>query len=1188
MKQFAFFCLWVLLCVPNLFAQVQKTNPTEGLHSAEPQWFLIQNATVHVSGDRYIEACNVLIHGEKIIAVGTDVTAPNGTKVVNAEGKHVYPGFVDAYLPVAIESEVSPSNRYWNEQIVSHRSLAQTNAISGVRVADYRKAGFTAALIAPNSGIVSGRSAIFQMSESATNESIVKADVAMHMQLTTRFGFGRSPGGPTSPMGAYALARQAIYDAQWYRDSWQVATTNPSAPRPETNISLENLQSTLKGELPVVINASNEIFSLRAKRFANEFGLRLIIVGSGNEYRRLDEIAALQTPMIVPLDFPETPSLKTANEVLDASLEDLMHWDHAPENPARLQAAGVEFAFTSDGITNKADFLKQLRAAVKRGLPAENAINSLTSVPAKIFGVDHLMGTISRGKLANLVIADGDLFDDKTKIVETWVGGVRDPYDLAPVRSLDGLWKVSSPQEEEAFFVKLTSKPKLAIKISKKRPTAKSEKTKPNTDETKANEDESDPESDEATDSTSTSDKQVADDLFEEDLMGSSNDDDDYLAFFNHQGHNHPYMFLRSGVMRSEYSEYIDEPADTKGGREGDKGDNADLKNAAFADSQLSGQFDATLVGGEGQAVLSVQFDSNETGSGIAVLPDGSILQLTLSRVPPAAADADEETADEETTEEETTEEETKSTEDADQASESESADQEKDKNAEAVSESESANPQDDASSNEESKTKPAKNEQASFPVNYPFGDFGRTELPPAPTECLIKNVTIWTCGDAGKIENGSVLIGDGKIKAVFAADAELPEVELTVDGTGMHLTPGMIDCHSHMATDSGVNEVGQAITAEVRIGDFIDCDDITIYRQLAGGLTAANILHGSANPIGGQNQVIKLRWGANDANMKFAEAPAGIKFALGENVKQSNRREASSRYPQTRMGVEQLLRDTFQAGVEYAAQHAKWKQERQGLPPRIDLELETIAEIIRGERWIHCHSYRQDEVLALIRVLDDFGITIGSFQHILEGYKVADAIARHGGTASSFSDWWAYKFEVIDAIPYNGAIMHDAGIVVSFNSDDGELARHMNHEAAKAVRYGGVSEIEALKFVTLNPAIQLRIDQYVGSIELGKHADLVLWSGHPLSVTSRCEQTWIDGRKYFDRAEFAALASEQMQQKSALVQKALSSGRATAASGGRRRVDESLFWPRFDEYCHGHNHEQEHGGAEQESHLNN
>jgi N-acetylglucosamine-6-phosphate deacetylase len=454
----------------------------------------------------------------------------------------------------------------------------------------------------------------------------------------------------------------------------------------------------------------------------------------------------------------------------------------------------------------------------------------------------------------------------------------------------------------------------------------------------------------------------------------------------------------------------------------------------------------------------------------------------------------------------------------------------------------------------------------------------------------LFKNGTIWTSGPEGTIEGGSVLIVDGLVKAV-GRDIAAPEGAIVVDLAGRHLSPGIIDCHSHIATDGGVNESGQAITAEVRIGDFIDTTDVNIYRQLGGGVTTSNILHGSANPIGGQNQVIKLRWGALPEEAKFAEAPQGIKFALGENVKQSNWGERfTTRYPQSRMGVEQIMRDEFNAAREYRRRAEAYRRQPAGLPPRVDLELEAVAEILEGRRLIHCHSYRQDEILALLRTCEEFGVRIGTLQHILEGYKVADAIARHGAGGSSFSDWWAYKFEVIDAIPYNGALMHNAGVIVSFNSDDAELARRLNLEAAKAVKYGRVAPVEALKFVTLNPAKQLRIDQWVGSLEPGKHADLAIWSGSPLSVYSHCEQTWIDGRKYFDRETDAAARKRADEMRAALVQKILASG-DDPAGPGESRAARRVQWAREDLFCghhdhdHGHSHDHHHEHHEHHEH---
>ncbi len=415
----------------------------------------------------------------------------------------------------------------------------------------------------------------------------------------------------------------------------------------------------------------------------------------------------------------------------------------------------------------------------------------------------------------------------------------------------------------------------------------------------------------------------------------------------------------------------------------------------------------------------------------------------------------------------------------------------------------------------DDEKKDPARgvaDDMASF--GYPFGAYAVTEAP-EEREVLITNATIWTSADAGVIENGQIHIKGGKIVAVGSvgdrAFSGLASRIERIDARGKHVTPGLIDAHSHTGIAGGVNEGTHSITAEVRIEDVIDADDINFYRQMAGGLTAANQLHGSANPIGGQNSVVKLRWGAaHPDDLKIEGAMPGIKFALGENVKQSNWESDRSRYPQTRMGVETFIRDMFHRANDYTA------AKERGEVVRPDLQLETLAEILAGERLVHCHSYRQDEIFMLCQVADDFDFQIGTFQHVLEGYKVAEAIKANAIGASSFSDWWAYKMEVVDAIPENGAIMHEVGVNVSFNSDNDELARRMNLEAAKAVKYGGVEPSEALKFVTINPAIQLGVGEITGSLEAGKDADLVIWSGDPLSTFSKCESTWIDGREYF------------------------------------------------------------------------
>ena len=403
-------------------------------------------------------------------------------------------------------------------------------------------------------------------------------------------------------------------------------------------------------------------------------------------------------------------------------------------------------------------------------------------------------------------------------------------------------------------------------------------------------------------------------------------------------------------------------------------------------------------------------------------------------------------------------------------------------------------------------------------PVTFPNKAYGNKEVP-KQQNLIIRNTTVWTNEKEGILKNMDVAISNGLI-ALIGKNLDNNNSSLEIDGTNKHLTAGIIDEHSHIAASS-INESGHNSSAEVAIEDVVNPNDISIYRTLSGGVTTIQILHGSANPIGGQSAIIKLKWGETAENMLMKGAAKFIKFALGENVKQSNW-SSYSRFPQSRMGVEQVYVDFFQRAKEYGKKWESYntlsKRQKAKTPkPRYDIEMEVVWEILRGERHISCHSYVQSEINMLMKVAESFGIKINTFTHILEGYKVATKMAKHGAGGSSFSDWWAYKYEVIDAIPYNGPILSEAGVTVAYNSDNAEMIRRLNQEAAKAVKYGGLSEEEAWKYVTLNPAKLLRIDDKVGSIAIGKHADLALWSHNPLSIYAVAEKTIIEGAIFYD-----------------------------------------------------------------------
>lgn len=411
----------------------------------------------------------------------------------------------------------------------------------------------------------------------------------------------------------------------------------------------------------------------------------------------------------------------------------------------------------------------------------------------------------------------------------------------------------------------------------------------------------------------------------------------------------------------------------------------------------------------------------------------------------------------------------------------------------------------------------------------------------------------------------GTVVLKDGKIVEVGEKVA-VPAGATVVDGAGKHLIPGIIDAHSHIAVDA-INEGTISVSANVGVGDVVNPTDVSIYQALAGGVTTTNILHGSANAIGGKNVVLKMRWGRNAEDLVMKEAPMGIKMALGENPKRAGMPSAQGganqarRYPGTRMGVEDVIRQAFTDAKQYQASwkeyEAKKARGEDVLPPRRDLKLEPLVEILEGKRLIHAHCYRSDEILMLLKISDDFGFKIATLQHVLEGYKVAKEIAARGVGASTFSDWWSYKMEAYDATPYNAAILHKKGVLVSLNSDDAsgaDLMRRLNTEAAKVMKYGGVAENDALAMITINPAKQLGIDQYVGSIEPGKQADLVIYDKDPLSIYAKVEKVFIDGHVYFDRDRDLTDRPRKEAEKQGLIEKEKAAEKSNAAQGAQRR----------------------------------
>ena len=958
-----------------LLLQAQETFPVNGVADKREGCYAFTNATIVQNAQSTLQKATLVIRDGKIISVGVGVAIPKDAIVIDCKDKYIYPSFIDIYSDYGVTSPQhegvlggrtafagfgqaaqltsNTKGAYgWNQAIRPETDASKLFIVDDAKAKALRDLGFGAVLTHVKDGIARGTGAVVTLAKDNENMVLIKDKASAHYSLSKGTS-GQSY--PSSLMGSIALLRQTYLDAQWYKNK----------PAKEgINLSLQAWNDN-QG-LPQIFEADDKWNDLRADRIGDEFGVQYIIKGGGNEYQRINDVAATKATYIISLNFPTAMDVEDPNDARFVSLSDMKHWEMAATNPGAMEKANIPFCLTLADLKDTKLFMANLRKSMELGLTEARAMDALTKTPASLLGVYDKVGSLEVGKLANFIITTDPVFSEKAVILQNWVQGAKNAVKEDGWVDVKGSYNlvISAPSGNINYVLDVKS-------------------------------------------------SSTANVIGKDTLTGK----------FSHDGKQVKINFSPTPTRRGAAGGGLP-VGGIGGGRPGGGGGAA----ANAAQYRLSGIANGNSWSGSGE---------DTTGNKI-------LWTATFSK----AATAD--------------------------------------------------------STARKRPTPPQK----MGAVVYPFDGYGWEEAPKQET-ILIKNATVWTNEKEGKLENADLLVKDGKIvkvgKNLSDASAKI------IDATGKHVTAGIIDEHSHIAVAS-INEGAQSVTSEVRISDNLNPEDINIYRQLSGGVTSSHILHGSANTIGGQTQLIKLRWGVNDMDLKFKGSDPFIKFALGENVKRTTSTN-NNRFPDTRMGVEEVLNDGFARAVDY--QNAMKSDPK----TRRDLELEALVEILNKKRFITCHSYVQSEVTAAIRIGDKYGFKFNTFTHILEGYKVADKMKVHGSSASTFSDWTGYKTEVQDAIAYNAAIMYKMGLNVCINSDDAEMARRLNQEAGKTVRYGGVPEEEALKMVTLNPAKALHVDDKVGSIKAGKDADLVIWSDNPLSIYAKSEKTIVDGIVYFDRA---------------------------------------------------------------------
>jgi imidazolonepropionase-like amidohydrolase len=998
-----------LLCavLSGTLAQAQPTFPVNGIADEKVATYAFTNATIVAESGSVLNAATMVVKDGRILSIGTNVSVPKEAMVVDCKGKYIYPSFIDMYSDYGMPPLAAVQRRFnfnapaqltsnqkgaygWNQAIRSDVQAVTQFAANEEKAKQLREQGFGTVLTHVQDGIARGTGTLVTLADDKENKTVLKDKAASH------FSFSKGSSTqvyPSSLMGTIALLRQSFIDAQWYKNN---------AAKEGLNLSLQSWNENLS--LPQIFEANDKWMALRADKIGDEFGIQYIIKAGGNEYQRIQEMAASKAPFILSLNYPQAMDVEDPNDARFISLSDMKHWEMAPSNAAAFEKANIPFALTAADLRDAKQFLANLRKAIEYGLSENKALDALTKTPATLLGVYNEVGSLTTGKWANFIITSGPVFQEKTVILQNWVQGKK--YGVK-----EDSW--SAPMGEYQLTLNSAKGP---------------------------------------------------------------------------QQYN---LLIKAGGAASVIQK------DTLAGKFSFDGK---LVKLSFPESKQSKK-NIRLSG----------VSQTDGWQGTGEDANGNKFYWTAKMLKEESAKAD----------------------------------------------------------SAKKKTTP---ELSAVP--FPFNGYGFEKMPEQQT-LLIRNVTVWTNEKEGKLEGADVLVKNGKIAAVGKGLSDAGAT--VVDGTGKHLTPGIIDEHSHIAAAS-INEGGQSVTSEVRIADNLNPEDINIYRQLSGGVTSSHILHGSANTIGGQTQLIKLRWGADAEGLKFANWTPQIKFALGENVKRSSS-SANNRFPDSRMGVEEVLVDAFTRARDYekaiaaASVVPKGKKGATANPwatVRRDLELDALVEILNKKRYITCHSYVQSEITAAIRVGDKFGFTFNTFTHILEGYKVADKMKAHGSNASTFSDWWNYKMEVVDAIPQNAAIMHEVGLNVAINSDDAEMARRLNQEAAKSVKFSKMSEEDALKMVTLNPAKMLHVEDRVGSIKVGKDADLVLWSDNPLSIYAKAEKTIVDGVVYFDRQRDQELRAKITAEKSRLAQKMIGEKKSGAPMAPARASMEIMHTCSDHAHSHG------------------